>query len=93
MTVELDCGSHSAEMADWWVYANTPFGWYSYVYPSGWCPGVIRTIATPLFTLPSIEILNRTLPVGFYDITFAVDNNANGIFDGTWSDFVEVTVK
>ena len=93
ITVSLDPGNEAGTMADWWVYATTPFGTYSYVYPSGWYPGIIRAIATPLFSLSSTEILNRTLPVGSYDITFAVDNNADNILDGTWEDSVELTVK
>ena len=92
VTVSLDPGGNAGQNADWWVYAYSPLGTYSYVYPSGWHPGLIRAIATPLFSLSSTEILHRTLPVGSYEITFAVDNNADGILDGTWSDSVEVTV-
>ena len=93
ITVSLDPGGQAGQNKDWWIYADTPFGSYSYVYPSGWQPGLIRTIAAPLFALSSTEILNRPLPAGYYVIHFAVDNNADGILDGTWSDFVEVTVE
>ena len=93
ITVSLDPGGHAGQNADWWVYAATPFGTYSYVYPAGWRPGLIRTIATPLFSLPSTKILNRTLPAGYYEITFAVDNNADNILNATWSDSVEVIVE
>ena len=93
ITGSLDPGDQAGQNADWWVYADTPFGQYSYVHPSGWQPGLIRTIAAPLFALPSTEILNRTLPAGDYVIYFAVDDNADGILDETWYDSVEVTVQ
>ena len=91
VTVSLEPGNQASQNADWWIYEATPFGWYSYVYSSGWQPGIIRTIAHPLFALSSTEILNRTLPVGYYVINFVVDNNADGIMDETWKDFVEIT--
>jgi len=93
ITVSLDPGGQAGQNADWWVYADTPSGSYSYVYPSGWRPGLTRAIVNPLFSLSSTEILNRTMPVGYYVITFAVDNNADGILDETWEDSVEVTVE
>lgn len=93
VTVSLNPGDYAGQNADWWVYAVTPFGWYSYIYPSGWRFGLIRTIATQLFGLSDRKVLNRTLPVGSYNIIFAVDDNANGILDATWEDSVEVTVE
>ena len=86
ITVSLDPGNEAGTMADWWVYAATPFGTYSYVYPSGWQPGLTKTIHTPLFALASTEIGNRTLPVGDYVFSFDCDPGAQV------SDSVSITV-
>ena len=93
VTVSLDPGINAGQNADWWVCADTPFGLYSYVHPTGWRPGLIRAIATPLFSLSSTEILNSTMPTGYYEITFAVDNNADNILNATWRDSIEVNVE
>ncbi len=60
VTLVLDSGSHSGEDADWWVVADTPFGWFHYDVVSGsWMPGLTHTHQGPLFDLtPPIEALN-----------------------------------
>ena len=94
ITVSLNPGSYASQNADWWVAADTPFGWYSYVYPTGWMSGINLCIQTPLFDLsPSFEALNTTLPIGQYLFYFAVDDNADGLPDATWLDSVEVNVQ
>jgi RHS repeat-associated protein len=93
ITVSLEPRDHFGQNADWWIAASTPFDWYSYVYPSGWLPGINRCIEMPLFDLPSIEIVNMNLLLGDYIFFFAVDDNADGIPNATWLDSVEVRVK
>jgi len=95
--IALDPGDETGHMADWWVAVNTPFAppnnWYTYVYPTGWHPGVHLCAQTPLFGLSTpVNVLNSTLPVGDYTFYFAVDNNADGIPDATWMDSVPVSV-
>ena len=81
-------------MADYWVAAYTPFGWYTYVYPTGWGTGINVCAQAGLFNLsPPFEVLNMILPVGNYTFYFAVDHNADVIADATWWDFMEVGVE
>ncbi|MDZ7695563.1 MAG: choice-of-anchor Q domain-containing protein [Deltaproteobacteria bacterium] len=94
VVVSLDAGNWSNRQADWWVAADTPFGWYSYVHPRGWIPRINPCIQTGLFDLtPPFEVLNMVLPAGEYTFYFAVDGNADKKADATWMDSVGVTVK
>ena len=98
VTVSLDPGNWAGRNADWWIAAHTPFApprdWYTYVYPSGWQPGIHLCAQTPLFqTNAPFEVLNIPLPVGDYTFYFAVDGNADGGVDATWFDAVEVKVE
>ncbi len=82
ITVALDPVTHAGQNADWWIAAITPFGWYSYVYPSGWAQNVNLTAQAPLFTLsPAFELLNMNLPVGDYTFYFGVDMTPNRVLD------------
>ena len=91
----LNPGSHPGENADWWVVADTPFGWYHYnVY--SWIPGFSVTYQGPLFDLTPVEVLNITdLPVGTYTFYFGVDMVMNGSLnmDQIYYDNVEVNIE
>ena len=92
--VGLNSGSRSGESSDFWIAAATPFGWYSYVYPTGWKTGINLCTQTGLFSLsPPFEVLNMILPLGNYIFYFAVDHNADVVADATWLDSVEVRVE
>ena len=94
ITVVLESGDYAGQNADWWVAAYTPFDWFSYVFPSGWVAGINLCIQFPLFELsPAFEVLNIPLPIGDYIFYFAVDNNADGVPDASWWDYVEVHVQ
>lgn len=98
VTVALEPGARAGQNADWWIAATTPFAppgnWYSYVYPTGWSPGINRCIQTRLFPLTSFEVMDRTLPKGSYTFYFAIDD-PDGIASGPWwgIDSVTVTVE
>ena len=98
ITVGLNPGNYAGQMADWWVAASTPFAplddWYTYVYPTGWLPGINLCVQTGLFDLSPSEVLNMTLPVGNYTFYFAIDD-PDGAATGPWwgLDSVEVTVQ
>ena len=92
--VGLNSGSRTGESSDFWIAAATPFGWYSYVYPTGWKTGINLCAQTGLFELsPPFEVLNMILPLGNYIFYFAVDHNADVVADATWLDSVEVRVE
>ena len=93
ITIALEPGDFTDRDADWWVFADTPFGTYSYIYPSGWERGFFRSFGYELLQVPSFEVLDGVLPAGDYTIYFAVDDNEDGEFDGAWTDSVEVTVQ
>ena len=35
-TVQLDAGDEIGETADWWIFVETPMGWYYYEYSDMW---------------------------------------------------------
>ena len=96
--ISLDPGDKTGQNADWWIAVNTPFAspedWFSYVYPTGWLPGVNLCAQIPLFDLSPFEVLNMTLPLGNYTFYFAIDD-PDGMAIGPWwgLDSVEVTVQ
>ena len=96
VTIELNPGIYAGYPVDWWVVADTPFGWY--YYDSGtedWLPGFKVSYQGPLFELtPPFEVLNTSdLPVGGYTFYFGVDGNRNGNLDEPlYYDSVEVTI-
>lgn len=94
ITIALAPGYSTGWNADWWVVASTPFGWYSFVYPATWQPGIDVCIQYPLIELsPPFEVLNMELPAGDYTFYFAVDDNADCDPDGAWLDSVVLTVE
>ena len=91
LTIGLQTTDTGTEYKDWWVYADTPFGPFSWVYPTGWQAGEARTILFPVvnlnqFTLPPA----LPLPAGTYTFYFSVDANGDGVRDNTHSDSVQV---
>ena len=103
VTVALNPGDLSGENADWWVVADTPFGWYylnvstiSWAYAGDSYAGLSSMYQGPLFDLSSFEVLNMTgLPDGMYTFYFAVDTNMNGSFDfdQLYYDSVDVNIN
>ena len=79
--------------ADWWVTAETPFGWLSYRPGGVWMPGTRRAFAGGLFPLASFEVFDGAgLPPGDYTFFFAVDP-LDGEPQGTVFDEVRVTIR
>jgi hypothetical protein len=97
ITVSLDPGSSSGFNADWWVYAETPFGSYYYDVMGGslsWISGLSVTAQGALIDLSPYEVLTISgLPIGTYTFHFEVDENMNGVRGGQiHSDSLRVTV-
>ncbi len=99
VSVDLNPGEYEGQTSELWIAANTPFAppfdWYTYVYPTGWQPGIHPCAQTPLFDLSSpLEVLNMPLPLGYYIFYFAVDD-LDGMASGPWLglDSVEVEVR
>lgn len=92
--IELTSGSSEGASADWWVLANTPFGWYYYNINGRWLPIQSVTYQEVLYNLIPFEVLNMSsLPVGSYTFYFGVDENMNGAVDcPLYYDSVAVTI-
>jgi hypothetical protein len=87
ISITLDPGDRVGDVADWWIDVSTPFAppcnWYTYVYGTGWMPGVKLSARTGLFALTSFEVLNMNLPVGNYTFHFSLDD-PDGAATGPW---------
>jgi hypothetical protein len=93
ITVELDSPDNSGHNADWWLLAQTPFGWYYYHPNSGWLPGREVTLQITLRDLPSKEVLNMSgLPAGDYTFYFGVDLLQNGLISMRYAFYDQVSV-
>ena len=98
VTVELEPGDYPGYPVDWWVLADTPFGWYWYYdhLVSGWLPGQKVTYQGPLFDLSSLEVLNTSgLSTGNYIFYFGVDGKKDGkiTYSSLYYDSVNVTIE
>jgi hypothetical protein len=97
--ISLEPNDLDGAMSDWWVYCvrnSTGTFWGRYV--SGARPSwtfsatPVRFVGATLRTVNDYTVLGpRTLPIGYYEFTFAVDHH-NGTFEGTYSDTGSVTV-
>ncbi len=92
ISVDLDPGSQAFQKRDSWIVARTPFGWYSYLDGSGWVPGIRRYTESVIEFPMSIEVTDSPLLPGEYLFQVALDDNDDGVLDGTWSDSVTVQV-
>jgi Matrixin len=102
VTAKLDALGHSGEPADWWVVADTPFGWYYYQYETNsWTlagpsyTDLSHPYQGPLFNLGPYEVLRFAgLPEGTYVIYFGVDTIMNGSLDldHLYYDYVVVNI-
>ena len=99
--ISLDPGDEAGLNAELWIVVQQKwqFGmfqqsqYYAYVYPMGWQAGIYPCIVMPLSELSSINVLTSTLPIGEFEFFFLIDDNVDGIPDGTWMDSVKVTVQ
>jgi hypothetical protein len=92
VALELDPGDYEGTLYEAWVTADGPLGFYSYIEDVGWTPGLHRFSVMPLHRVAGLELFGETLPDGFYTLYLAVDDNWDGVPDGTWFDSVEATV-
>jgi hypothetical protein len=87
----------SGDNADWWVAADTPFGWYFYGGPGqSWRSALSFAYQGPVFALVPTQLLNTGgLLAGTYNFYFGLDMNMNASLDAEqlFYDSVRVTVK
>ncbi len=92
----LSTGSYQGQSADFWVRLTLPDGTDLWLTTGqGWVasetPQLFFTIPVDAFPA-SLPFDFPSLPPGDYEMFFAVDENADGVFDGTWSDAASFTV-
>jgi len=97
ITISLASGDREGITSDCWISADTPFGLYWYILESqdwNWKQSdtPILTAQFPLTDVIECPVFDSTLTDGHYTFNFAVDDNADGLFDKTWSDSVELYV-
>jgi hypothetical protein len=93
ITIGLTSGIQTGANADWWFVVSTSAGFYSWVYPTGWTPGVVTGLQFPLFPFSGLEMFNGLLPVGDYAFYFGVDTTPDNVLNSPLLyDWVEVHV-
>lgn len=97
LTVSLDPGVYRGNQADYWVRALTPMGtfWLNDQFKFVYSDQPIRVYGGELLAIDHFPILSTAaneLSPGTYTVTFAVDDNLDGIADGTFSNTVTVTI-
>lgn len=98
LDVALDPGLSMGNQADYWVRADTPLGtfWLNDALQFIESEEPIRAFGGALMELPAFNILSDStngLPSGAYTIVFAVDDNKDGIFDGTFQDAITFIIN
>ena len=91
ITVQMRALENAGASVEQWLAAHTPFGWYSY-QAGGWQPGIHRAAVSSVNDLGPVELLDATLPTGWYTFYLAVDDQADGVPQATRMDTVEVRV-
>ena len=98
VTISLDPGESNAE-ADWWVWAETPFGLYCFNISEGWfrisdISEIIPAYQGKLTSIIGFPILWEVLPVGTYTFHFAIDLNPDGnLGTNRYEDMAQLTVE
>ncbi len=93
LTVSVETDIQGGDPVDWFLFVETESGIYTFL-PSGlWESGLKLSLRSPLFSLLEYEVFNTTFEEGRYKFTFSIDNNGDGIYDGTTNDSVEVNVR
>ena len=94
VTIHLDPGQENGQPADWWIFAvkNGNKTWWR-KYSGGWTKSTtpIRFVGANLRTVNSYTVLNRTLPWGTYEFTFAIDDKDNH-YEGTYIDTADISL-
>ncbi len=96
LSIHLEAGDYLGQDADFWVSMRSPQGETQWlVYGTGWVvsDAPLRFFAAPIASYGEVfGIPFSPTDTGEYALRFAVDNNADGALDETWSDTVSILV-
>jgi hypothetical protein len=98
LAVILDPGVRAGTQADYWVWAITPQGtfWLDAQLQFINTVTAIRVFGGSLDRLSDFTFFSRPttgLPPGTYTFTFAIDDNMDGIVNGTFKNSVAITIE
>lgn len=98
LAVMLNPGVRAGNSTDYWVRATTPLGtyWLDAQLQFIRTDTAIRVFGGALGKLPSFTFYRTSTsgwPPGIYTITFAIDNNMDGIVNGSFHDSVIITIN
>ncbi|QDU69660.1 TolB family protein [Engelhardtia mirabilis] len=95
VSASLDPGDYFFTPAEWWVWAETPFGNFWLTPSLAWLPSAlpVPTLWAPIVPLGPTSILTGALlPAGAYTFRFGLDLGLDAQLAPLWSDSLEVTV-
>ena len=102
-SISMDAEDFESINADWWLYVGTPAGWFYYDdVNGGWLfagkeqADILPTFQGPLTSFDKFEIDTVSgLPVGRYQLFFAVDTTMDGDREGDeiFKDSIYINVK
>ena len=98
MSVTLDPQDRNGNLSDYWVKAMTPFGtfWLNENMQFVVSEVPIRAYGGPLVHISGLSLFEDAagqLPPGLYSVYFAVDDNMDGIYDGTFKSSTIFTIQ
>lgn len=71
--VSVEAGDKAGKPADWWIVANTSWGWYYWNPKLGWKPGLYPSLKRyPVTDVPSYNLLKGKLYPGWYSFWFGI---------------------
>lgn len=96
LTVNIKGNCSINSLVDHWIllYASSPNQWWSFVIRDGnykWIKGIHYCIQMPITPLNDVKIPEPPLKKHLNMYFLAIDNNANGLPDGTWLDSAAAT--
>lgn len=97
LSVALNPGAGSGNLADYWIKAMTPVGtfWLNDQFQFVASDTPLSVFGGSLMNIAAFTFFDRTtkdLPVGTYSITFAVDDNMDQVYDATFKHSVIFTI-
>ena len=92
--LSFDAGSHVGESSEYYLVVVAPFG-ILWLTGGGWIPSLapITLYQGPLVSIPRITLGSFVPPAGLWIWFLIVDDDTNGVINGTWWDMVAVTVE
>ncbi|UJP05180.1 MAG: hypothetical protein LZF61_10160 [Nitrosomonas sp.] len=98
LAVSLNPYASGGSPADYWVKASTPMGdfWLNDQFQFVASPAPLSAYGGPLVNIAAFPVFDDStagLPPGTYIISFAVDDNINGIYDATYEQSITFTIN